>query len=230
MTMQAVSPSHRQARPGRAFSACVLPLCMALGMTLAGCGSSPPERSWLSLPLDASPATPLAPAPADEGASTPVTTRIAPRGTPQLRLLRVQIPEYLQSNRVRYRDSPATMAEWPGVRWAERVEIGLTRHLAEQLNGLVGTGTVCDDACHATPNVGNLQVSYVALDHDRPQARLRAQVNWALTPTAGSAATPRQGQVRWTEPVPEDSPTGQAAAMARANAALARELAQQLRL
>src|SRR5574343_1046920 len=167
--MQAVSPSHRQARPGRAFSACVLPLCMALGMTLAGCGSSPPERSWLSLPLDASPATPPAPAPADEGASTPVTTRIAPRGTPQLRLLRVQIPEYLQSNRVRYRDSPATMAEWPGVRWAERVEIGLTRHLAEQLNGLVGTGTVCDDACHATPNVSNLQVSYIALDHDRPQ-------------------------------------------------------------
>ena len=230
MTMQAVSRSHRQTRPGHAFKACCLPLCVVLGMTLAGCASSPPERTWLSLPLDASPATPQAPAPATGSASTPVTTGIASRGTPQLRLLRVQIPEYLQSNRVRYRDSAATLAEWPGVRWAERVEIGLTRHLAEQLNGLVGTGTVCDDACHATPNVGNLQVSYVALDHDRPQARLHAQVNWALTPTPGSAATPRQGLVRWTEPVQEDSPAGQAAAMARVNAALARELAQQLRL
>ena len=207
MTMQAVSPARRKTQPGRAFKACCLPLCVALGMTLAGCASTPPERSWLSLPLDASPATPLAPAPTNEGASTPVATGIVSRGTPQLRL-----------------------AEWPGVRWAERVEIGLTRHLAEQLNGLVGTGTVCDDACHATPNVGNLQVSYVALDHDRPQARLHAQVNWALTPTPGSAATPRQGLVRWTEPVQEDSPTGQAAAMARANAAIARELAQQLRL
>jgi uncharacterized lipoprotein YmbA len=154
----------------------------------------------------------------------------APRGTPQLRLLRVQIPEYLQSNRVRFRDSAATLAEWPGVRWAERVEIGLTRHLAAQLNGLVGAGAVCEDACPVTPSVGHLQVSFVVLDFDRPQARLHAQVNWALTPTPGSASTPRQGQVRWTEPVQEDSPAGQAAAMARANAAVARELAQQLRL
>ncbi|MDX9843641.1 MAG: ABC-type transport auxiliary lipoprotein family protein [Aquabacterium sp.] len=230
--MQAVSPVQRRAQPGRAFRACCLPLYVALGVTLAGCASTPPERSWLSLPWEVSPATPLAspPATATASASTPVAAAIAPRGTPQLRLLRVQIPEYLQSNRVRYRDSAATLAEWPGVRWAERVEIGLTRHLAAQLNGLLGAGAVCEDACNATPSAGNLQVSFVVLDHDRPQGRLHAQASWALTPTPGSTSTPRQGQVRWTEPVQEDNPAGQAGAMARVNAAIARELAQQLRL
>ena len=229
MTMQAVSPSHRQARPGHAFKACCLPLCVVLSMSLAGCASNPPERSWLSLPLSVSPVT--LPSGATGSASPePAATAPAPRGTPQLRLLRVQIPEYLQSNRVRYRDSAATLAEWRGVRWAERVEIGLTRHLGAQLNGLMGAGAVCEDACHVTPSAGNLQVSFVTLDFDRPQARVRAQMNWALTPVPGSASAPRQGQVRWTEAVLEDSPAGQAAAMARVNAAVARELAQQLRL
>lgn len=192
---------------------------------LAGCVSAPPERSWLSLPVESS----VVGAPTAVSASVSVTTP-APRSTPQIRLLRVQIPEYLQSNRVRYRDSATTLAEWPGVRWAERVEIGLTRHLSAQLNGVVGAGAVCEDACHVTPSVGNLQVSFVVLDLDRPQARLHAQVNWALTPTPGSASAPRQGLVRWTETVQEDNPAGQAAAMARVNAAVARELAQQLRL
>ena len=229
MTMRTDSPARRAAQPGHAFRARCLPLWVALGVTLAGCASKPPERSWLSLPLSVSPVT--LPSGATGSASPePAATMPAPRGTPQLRLLRVQIPEHLQSNRVRFRDSAATLAEWPGVRWAERVEIGLTRHLAAQLNGLVGAGAVCEDACPVTPSVGHLQVSFVVLDFDRSQARLHAQVNWALTPTPGSASTPRQGQVRWTEPVQEDSPAGQAAAMARANAAVARELAQQLRL
>lgn len=192
---------------------------------LTGCASAPPERSWLSLPIESSVVSTPAAASAPTGITPP-----APRGTPLFRLVRVQIPEYLQSNRVRFRDSASTLAEWSGVRWAERIEIGLTRHLAAQLNGLAGPGAVCEDACNATPTGGNLQVSFVVLDHDRPQARLHAQVNWALTPTPGSVNTPRQGQARWTEPVQEDSPAGQAAAMARVNAAIARELAQQLSL
>lgn len=219
MTMRPLSSVSRGAKLG------AWAIAVGLAATLAGCASAPPERSWLSLPVESGTVS------ASTAASAPATgTTPAPRGTPQLRLLRVQIPEYLQSNRVRYRDSAATLAEWRGVRWAERVEIGLTRHLGAQLNGLMGAGAVCEDACHVTPSTGHLQVSFVALDFDRPQARVHAQVNWALTPAPGSASAPRQGQVRCTEAVQEDSPAGQAAAMARVNAAVARELAQQLRL
>ena len=219
MTMRTLSSACRGARSG------VWAIALGVAATLAGCASAPPERTWLSLPLETSSTSPTTVASAPNGITAPV-----PRGTPQLRLLRVQIPEYLQSNRVRFRDSATTLAEWSGVRWAERIEMGLTRHLGAQLNGVAGTGAVCEDTCNATPSMGNLQVSFVVLDHDRPQARLHAQVNWALTPAPGSTSTPRQGQMRWTEPVQEDSPAGQAAAMARVNAVIAREVAQQLRL
>lgn len=219
MTMRPLSSASRGAKLG------AWALAVGLAATLAGCASAPPEHRWLSLPVESGGVS------ASTAASAPANvTMPAPRGTPQLRLLRVQIPEYLQSNRVRYRDSAATLAEWRGVRWAERVEIGLTRHLGAQLNGLMGAGAVCEGACHVTPSAGNLQVSFVTLDFDRPQARVQAQMNWTLTPAPGSASAPRQGQVRWTEAVLEDSPAGQAAAMARVNAAVAREMAQQLRL
>ena len=192
-------------------------LTVALAVSLAGCASPPPERTWLSLPqaLSAGAAT----------ASSP-----SPRATPLLRLVRVQVPEYLQSNRVRYRDSAATLAEWPGVRWAERIEIGLTRHLSAQLNEQLGAGSVCDDACNAVPEAGNLQVSYAALDHDRPRSQLQAQVIWTLTPSPGSASSPRQGQVSVNEAVQDNSPAGQAAAMAQVSTAVARDIAQQLRI
>ena len=200
--------------------------CVALCAALAGCASAPPERSWLSLPLDAS----LTGSP--DPTSAPVSSVAAasvPRTTPQIRLQRVQIPEYLQSNRVRYRDSTATLAEWPGVRWAERLEIGLTRNLGLQLAGLGQAGWICADPCSTVPPGGSLQLNYVMLDHDRPAARLHALAQWTLTPPPGSASTPRQGQLRWSEAVLEDTPAGQAAAMARVNAAIARDMAQQLR-
>ena len=151
------------------------------------------------------------------------------RATPQIRLQRVQIPEYLQSNRVRFRDSAATLAEWPGVRWAERLEIGLTRHLGLQLAELGQAGWICADPCSTVPAGGSLQLNYVMLDHDRPAARLHALAQWTLIPPPGSASAPRQGQRRWSEAVLEDTPAGQAAAMARVNAAIARDIAQQLR-
>lgn len=217
MTMRPVSTAQRGTLRGRAPKIWRGALCAALGVAMAGCASTPPERSWLSLPLEMSPV------------STGASGSASPRSSPQLRLLRVQVPEYLQSNRVRFRDSAATLAEWPGVRWAERVEIGLTRHLAAQLNRVAGAGSVCEDACNAPPSVGTLQVNFIALDHDRPHARLYAHVSWALTPAAGSAGALRQGQLSLTQAVEEDSAAGQAAAMARVNALIARDIAQQLR-
>lgn len=133
MTMRTVSPAWRDALPKVA--------CVALCVALVGCASAPQERRWLSLPLDAPPS---AAAPTSAPASS-VAAASAARATPQIRLQRVQIPEYLQSNRVRFRDSAATLAEWPGVRWAERPEIGLTRHLGLQLAELGQAGWICAD-------------------------------------------------------------------------------------
>jgi uncharacterized lipoprotein YmbA len=138
VTMRTLSSACRGARSG------VWAIALGVAATLAGCASAPPERTWLSLPLETSSASPTTVASAPNGITAPV-----PRGTPQLRLLRVQIPEYLQSNRVRFRDSATTLAEWSGVRWAERIEMGLTRHLGAQLNGVAGTGAVCEDTCNA---------------------------------------------------------------------------------
>ena len=196
---------------------------VALLMALAGCGSTQPERTWLSLPLElGAPST-----------STTATTALTPtppsRALPPIRLLRVQIPEYLQSNHVRYRDSASTLAEWPGVRWAERLEMALTRQLGLQLHELGEAGWICEDPCHTQSEGGNLQVSYAALDFDRAQARLHARALWTLSPAPGSAGTLQQGQLRLSEAVREDSPAGQAAAMAQVNAAVARNIAQQLR-
>lgn len=217
MTMRTVSPAWRDALPKVA--------CVALCVALVGCASAPQERRWLSLPLDAPPS---AAAPTSPSVSS-VAGASAARATPQIRLQRVQIPEYLQSNRVRFRDSAATLAEWPGVRWAERLEIGLTRHLGLQLAGLGQAGWICADPCSTVPAGGSLQLNYVMLDHDRPAARLHALAQWTLIPPPGSASAPRQGQRRWSEAVLEDTPAGQAAAMARVNAAIARDIAQQLR-
>lgn len=212
MTMRTVSPAWRDALPKVA--------CVALCVALVGCASAPPDRRWLSLPLDAS--LPAATASSVSAASDA-------RAIPQIRLQRVQIPEYLQSNRVRFRTSAATLAEWPGVRWAERLEIGLTRHLGLQLEGPGQAGWLCAEPCSTVPAGGSLQLNYVVLDHDRPAARLHALAQWILTPPPGSASTPRQGQWRGSEAVLEDSPAGQAAALARVNAAIARDIAQRLR-
>ena len=227
MTMSSVSPVWPEVQPRVATAAGSISksvaASVALLMALAGCGSTQPERTWLSLPLElGSPST-----------STTATTALTPtppsRALPPIRLLRVQIPEYLQSNHVRYRDSASTLAEWPGVRWAERLEMALTRQLGLQLHELGEAGWICEDPCHTQSEGGNLQVSYAALDFDRAQARLHARALWTLTPAPGSAGTLQQGQLRLSEAVREDSPAGQAAAMAQVNAAVARNIAQQLR-
>ena len=227
MTMSSVSPVWPEVQPRVASAAGSISksvaASVALLMALAGCGSAQPERTWLSLPLElGSPST-------STTAPTALTPTPPSRALPPIRLLRVQIPEYLQSNHVRYRDSASTLAEWPGVRWAERLEMALTRQLGLQLHELGEAGWICDEPCHSQPEGGNLQVIYAALDFDRAQARLHARALWTLTPAPGSAGTLQQGQLRLSEAVREDSPAGQAAAMAQVNAAVARSIAQQLR-
>lgn len=190
-----------------------LPLMFAL----TGCGfSKEPVGVFLSLPLEMSTASPSA---SDPQPGRPL---------PLLAVRRVQIPEYLHSTRVRYRDSAETLAEWPGIRWAERLEVSLTRQLSLALNLVTRPGTACDDNCASAPTLGSLQVSYLTLDHVRSAGQLHAQVNWRLTPSAGSSAVPRLGQLTLMERVQPDSAAGQAAAMARLNTQVARQIAAAL--
>jgi uncharacterized lipoprotein YmbA len=183
-------------------------------LALSGCASRTPSVVLLSLPLDA-PTTSAQAAPAAQA--------------PTLVVRRVQIPEYLQSIQVRYRSSAQTLAEWPATRWAERLEVSLTRHLSQQLNARLPAGSVCDTACAGSPKVSSLQISYLMLDHVRPQGQMQAQVHWVLTPASGDTQASKMGQLTLSEPVQSDDAPGQAAAMARLNAQLASQIAPYLK-
>lgn len=190
---------------------------MALFMSLLACSSPTPPTEWLSMPLNTS--TSIAPKAA---------SRLAEPAPRIIRLQRVQIPEYLQTNRVRYRESTATLAEWANARWAERLEVNLTRHLAEELSTHAASATICMETCEAVPTGGTLQVTYVLLDLNRTAKSLHARAQWHWTPASANAEQPRHGEVKWVEPLQDDNAAGQALAMSRANAVIAREIASQL--
>ncbi len=141
---------------------------------------------------------------------------------------RVQIPEYLQSVHVRFRDSAQSLSEWPAARWAERPEVSLTRHLTQTLNTVLPAGSACDTNCVGAPSALSLNVSYQALDAVREAHRLDAQISWWLTPASGGEAIGGMHQLNLSEPLGDDTPAGQADAMARVNAQLARQIAAQI--
>ena len=195
---------------------------LALGLTLsllAGCSNRPHGLTLLALPTDPPDAQVVAPATTARG-NTPAAANIV--------LRRVQIPEYLQSNHVRFRNSAETLSEWPDTRWAERLEVSLTRHLLQQLGSLLPAGVLCDTHCPDTARAASLQVNYQALDYLRHRGLLQAQVSWSLTPASGTTLPARQGHFSLSEPVTTDSAAGQAAAMARLNARLVQQVAQGL--
>lgn len=196
---------------------CALPLGLTLSL-LTGCGHPPHGLTLLALPID-TPDTPVA---------TPTTDRVSTPATASIVLRRVHIPEYLQSNHVRFRDSAETLSEWPDTRWAERLEVSLTRHLRQHLSSLWPEGVLCDTHCPDTARAASLQVNYQTLDHLRPRGLMQAHVSWSLTPPAGAPLAVRQGRFSLSEPVSTDNAAGQAAAMARLNARLAQHLVQDL--
>ncbi|WP_374320107.1 membrane integrity-associated transporter subunit PqiC [Aquabacterium sp.] len=186
-------------------------LCLLLPLALAGCASAPPATTLLALP----------------SLSAPTTSTTAP-ATPLWAVRRVKIPEYLQATQVRYRDTDSTLAEWPQARWAERLEIGLSRHLLQSLQAQLGTGAVCESVCSTSADGGELVVDYLSLDYRPATGMLQAQVSWRLIPAAAGKA-PRSGQLQLSEAVNPASAAGQAAAMGRLNAALAQQLAALMR-
>ncbi len=223
-----------------------LALVLALSATLAGCGSRPPTH-WLALPwpggaAQAAPSTASAQPMGRQG--DPAET-LGISGRPVLAVRRIDVPEYLQSGSVRYRQSNSLLAEWPDVRWADRLEVALTDHLVARLRERLPGWTVCERHCPLDPGMLTLNVAFAPMDYVRPARQLQAQARWQFSqrdrrsPAAGKAdiaqARPdvptritRAGAKAYALPVGRDDPSGHAAALAGLLDELAAQLTSEL--
>jgi uncharacterized lipoprotein YmbA len=90
---------------------------------LQGCASNPPPRKLLVIPS--------APQQADALNASTVATPSSARQS--VAIAPIRLPESWQHRSVRYLNADAQVLAWPGVVWAERVESGMTRRLAQSL-------------------------------------------------------------------------------------------------
>ncbi|MGC4061519.1 MAG: ABC-type transport auxiliary lipoprotein family protein [Aquabacterium sp.] len=192
--------------------------CLALamcsvGLFFTGCASTP-EPQLLSLPL-----------PAD----TPAAPNAQPANAQAMLMLRrVNIPEYLQTLRVRYRAADSVLAEWPNAVWAERLESGLTDHLLIRLRDRLPGWTVCERTCPPSKNAYALTLDLSPLDLVRPAGELRAQAHWQFTWRGDSNNAVHDGARALALRTTSDSAQGQAEAMAHMLDALAQDIAEQI--
>lgn len=137
----------------------------------------------------------VSPAPPGAAAAQPAARQV-------IALRRVELPEYLLSRHVRYRDGSSTLAEWPDAVWAERLEIGVTRELAAALRQRLPGSTVCEGSCDGTSAGATLRVELSALDFRRAPGRLQV---------SGAGQFSRAGATSWTmlsfeQPAAGDTP------------------------
>jgi uncharacterized lipoprotein YmbA len=220
--------THRHARLG-------VPRIMGLALMLsvAGCGSKPPTH-WLALPLprDVAPA-----ASADSVAAQAPADSLESRRVLVVR--RVNVPEYLQTNSVRFRQSDSLLAEWPDVLWADRLEVGLTEHLVMRLRKQLPQWTVCERQCPPLASGITLHLEFAPFDYVRPARELRAEARWQLSqrdkgagqsdkaaPASMQTHRISEGMKGFALRVDSDSAAGQVAAMGALLDELATDLAK----
>jgi uncharacterized lipoprotein YmbA len=197
--------------------------CLGLGILTFSACSTPPPPTLLSLPLPPPQPEPHLVAVA---AAAPASSASAPRF---LTVRRVNIPEYLQTDTVRYRNADSTLGEWPGTAWAERLEVGLTNQLALLLRQALPDWTVCDAHCPSVPNGQVLIVNIAPMDYLRPAGQLRADVGWRITGPGSAPTAMAAGSKSLSQAVSPDTPVGQAAAISTLLDTVAKEVAQNLR-
>lgn len=186
---------------------------------LAGCGSAPTAPTvWLALPAVTASAA---------QASAPSSVEPHARQAPTVVVQRLRVPEYLQTTALRYRDGEHSFAEWPQARWAERVEVNLTRHLAQSLQAQRPAWRWCEAPC-SQAGAGNVQVSYQSLEIQRAAREVVAVVQWQLNLPGHDAGPPMNWQGVWQHrlAVQGDTPQAQVAALAALNTALSQALVQ----
>jgi uncharacterized lipoprotein YmbA len=189
---------------------------LMFALLLNACAAPAPVRTLIAV---ASPtAAPLA-APAS-AASTQMQVQ-APTPMPVKLVLRpVLIPEYMQTQRLRYRPDPSTVREYPNAIWAERLEVGLTRALGDALHQQAPDWRICLQACEttSTPSSRVLRVEFTALDAWTQHNLLTAHAKW--TWTAPKSENPTTQEADFQIPLETDTP----AALGNAMGVLARQL------
>ncbi|RZL11543.1 MAG: hypothetical protein EOP40_02160 [Rubrivivax sp.] len=153
-------------------------------------------------------------------------------GSPTLIVGRLELPEYWQARSVRYRSDGVTVNTWPDTYWAERVEIGVSRHLTIEMGQAARGWLVCDSACEPPPSATwRLKVVLPTLDYHRDERRLVGTATWTLLPLPGTARLGHavmRGQQSLTIQAEADTPQAQAQAMSRLVHELAGRIAIQL--
>ena len=155
-------------------------LALAASMGLAACASKSPPQRLMALP------TPPLPATSTQQGTAPVRW---------LQIGRVDLPEYWQARALRYRDAQDQIANWDGVVWAERVEVGVTRNLMVELaQRLPQPWQLCSQVCGDADNRPlRLLVALSPMDYRVHEAKLTA---WAQTTVLSSTGTILSHQTR----------------------------------
>lgn len=195
-------------------------LVLGLALLSAGCATKDTPSVLIALP-----------APALQVGTKPVAAPSSRPG-PTLIVGRLELPEYWQSRAVRFRGDGATIGTWPDTYWAERVEIGVSRHLAIEMGQAAQEWVVCDGSCEPPAGAAwRLKVVLPQLDYRRADRRLDASASWMLLPLPAASHLGHamlRGQHVLSVPAGADSAQAQAEAVSQMIRELARVIAQQL--
>ena len=202
--------ASRTRRPSMAGATALL-----LAGLLAGCASAPPSATLLALPsLGAPGASGTASAGAGATATAAVPPDAAPLAAPVLIVRRPVLPEYLLARRVRFRVSDTVVDDWPGVFWAERIEVALTRELTAALRAQLPGWTLCEAECTAggvEPRARTLRLEFAPLDYRRDRRELFTEVRAVLQDANGTLR--QRTERRYTLQTTADTPQAHAAVL-----------------
>lgn len=183
---------------------------LLLSGLLAGCASAPPSATLLALPSLGAPG-----AAGTAGAAVAAVPPDAAAGAaPVLIVRRPVLPEYLLARRVRFRVGDTVVDDWPGVFWAERIEVALTRELTAALRAQLPGWTLCEGECTAggvEPRAQTLRLEFAPLDYRRDRRELFTEVRAVLQDANGTLR--QRTERRYTLQASADTPQAHAAVL-----------------
>ena len=178
---------------------------LPLALVVAGCSLRPPAPVYRFYVLDA----------VVSQSATPATD------VPVLAVGRIAIPEYLDREAMVTRVGEQQVEYAKGDRWAEPLEVGIARTLRQDLAALLGPRMLVEPL-----RIGTIPDFVVAVDVERFERRGANEVELAarFSLTAGGTLV-ASGHTRRVEPTADESAAAAAAALSRALAQLAQDIA-----
>lgn len=181
-------------------------LALAAAALLAACGATPKE-SFYTLAATAEPRAATAPA---------ASVFVGP----------VAIPEAVDRTPMVLRSGPNRVEIDDFNRWAEPLDSGIARVVAENLSRLLGSPRVLSGRRASGTPVDHRVALDVRQFDSSPADGAALDASWTVTPAKGAAAT---GRFQGREPASPPDPAGIAAAHSRLLAKLAAEIAAAIR-